>query len=200
MRILLYIGTSTGLAIYRAALDANPPQRMALLLPNHDIRAVEATDAETLAVAVAGQPPQQSFDGGQTWSVAASAPLPIGKLVQTRHGPLAPANPRLSGATAYARVATRPPVLLGAGAGGMQLFLSDDDGIHWKPVGLRGTLQGRVVALAPDPGMLRRAWAISDGGTILRSDDAGQSWQALAQAPERMCCLAVVADAGDMQP
>ncbi len=65
---ILYVGTRDGLAIYRPAAGAW--QRAGHTLAGSAIATIMALDAQTLLVAVEGQPAQQSFDGGATWSVA----------------------------------------------------------------------------------------------------------------------------------
>src|SRR5215213_6290813 len=100
---VLFVGTSDGLAIYRAA-ERGEWQRVGQTLAGAAVRAIVAADAQTLLVAADGRPPQQSFDGGATWSDAAGLPPePFGAQVATLHGPMPLAYARLSGATAYAR-------------------------------------------------------------------------------------------------
>lgn len=190
-RALLFLGTSDGLLIYRAAGDTATPVGRAL--NGHAIGAIMAIDATTLLVAAAGLPTQQSFDGGASWSDAPGATVePVGLRAATAYGPVALANPRLMGATAYARLEGRPPVLIGAGAGGALLFRSLDDGIHWEPAASPGPGFGRVTAIAPGPG--GTAWAGSDAGAVLHSKDRGASWHEVARAGAAIGSLAVVAD------
>ncbi|HMQ33632.1 MAG TPA: hypothetical protein PKD53_23065, partial [Chloroflexaceae bacterium] len=125
---LLYLGTTDGLLIYSATDAGAVPVGKAL--GGHAVTTVLAVDAATLLVAADGLPPQQSFDGGATWGAAPGAAVePIGLRAATAHGPAELRNPRLMGATAYARLAGRPAALLGAGAGGALLFRSLDDDI-----------------------------------------------------------------------
>src|SRR6187397_2469433 len=132
---LLYIGTTDGLAIYRPA-GRGGWRRAGHTLAGAAVRAILAADAETLLVAADGRPPQQSFDGGATWSDAAGPPPePIGLQVATLLGPMP---------LAYARLSSQPPVLLGAGADGSFLFRSEDDGIHWQAAQVNGDTIGRV--------------------------------------------------------
>jgi hypothetical protein len=154
------------------------------------IRAIVAVDAQTLVVAVENAPAQQSFDGGATWSEAAEAPEPIGLEVATVNGRSSLAYPRLGGATAYARLAGKPAVLLGAGAGGMALFWSEDDGIHWRPAGIADGDVGNVTALLPAPERRDSAWAGTSTGALLRSDDRGRGWRVVAREPAAILCLA----------
>ncbi len=186
---LLYLGTADGLLVYSAAASGVLPVGRAL--GGHAVSAILALDAATLLVAAAGLPPQQSFDGGASWSDAPGATIePVGLRAATLHGPVAVGNPRLMGATAYARLEGRPPVLVGAGAGGALLFRSLDDGIHWEPAALPAGGLGRVSALAPGP---VATWATTDGGLLLRSDDRGASWREVARLGLGITCLFVVA-------
>lgn len=190
---LLLVGTVDGLAIYRVeAGGALQPAGRAL--QGAAVRSIVAADALALVAAVDGRPAQQSFDGGLTWGDALGPPPePIGMRAATLRGPAELAYPRLSGATAYARVGSRPPVLIGAGAGGMMLFRSEDDGIHWQPAAMPGVAYGRVKALAPSAASGRVAWAGTDTGALLRSTDGGRSWREVARGPAPVLCLASVA-------
>jgi photosystem II stability/assembly factor-like uncharacterized protein len=189
---ILYVGGADGLAVYRAA-ERGAWRREAHALAGAAVRAIVAADALTLLVALEGQPPQQSFDGGATWSAAAGLPPePIGLRAATLHGPTSLAFPRLSGATAYARLGGKPPTLLGAGADGSFLFRSQDDGIHWQAARIDGDAIGRVTTLAPAADRHDSAWAGTETGALLRTDDRGHSWQLVAREPAAIHCLAAV--------
>jgi hypothetical protein len=189
----LLAGTRDGLVIWRAATGG------VLSLERHalagvPVSAVVAADPLTLLVAAEGLPPRQSFDGGATWIEAhGPPPEPVGLRAATLHGPAPLAYPRLSGATAYARLGGRQGPLVGAGAGGMQLFVSEDDGIHWAPARMTGSDLGRVTALAPSSLGRRSGWAGTDGGALLRTTDGGRSWREVARAEAAILCLAGVA-------
>jgi hypothetical protein len=190
---ILFVGTEDGLAIYQPA-SRGAWRRVAHVLAGCAVRALVVTDAETLLAALDGRPPQQSFDGGTTWSDATgSPPEPIGLRVATAQGPADVAYPRLRGATAYARLRTRPPALLGAGADGALLFRSEDDGIHWQPAAMPAEPVGRIVSLAPATSSAA-AWAGTASGALLRSDDRGRSWRLIAREPAGVLCLAAAAD------
>ena len=164
---------------------------MGYALAGAAVRAVVAADAQTLLIAADGRPPQQSFDGGATWSDAAGPPPePIGAQVATLHGLMPLAYARLSGATAYARLGSRPPVLLGAGADGSFLFRSEDDGIHWQAARIAVDAIGRVNTLVPAADRRAAAWAGTALGVLLRTDDHGRSWQLVAREPVAILCLA----------
>jgi photosystem II stability/assembly factor-like uncharacterized protein len=187
---LLYIGTADGLAIYRAA-GRGAWRRVGHALAGAAVRAILAADAETLLVAADGRAPQQSFDGGATWSDAAGPPPdPIGVQVATLLGPMSLTYARLSGATAYARLSSQPPVLLGAGADGSFLFRSEDDGIHWQAARVNAEAIGRVNTIVPAADRRAVAWAGTESGMLLRTDDHGRSWQIVAREPAAILCLA----------
>jgi hypothetical protein len=188
---LLLVGTADGLAIYRRARGAWA--REAQHLHGHAVRAVVAADAATLLVAADGLPPQASFDGGAHWRDSAGPPPePAGLRVATLQGPVDLANPRLQGASAYARLAGKPAVLIGAGAGGAMIFRSLDGGIHWQPCALAGAAAGRIATIVPDAAQAGGAWAGGSTGVLLRSDDSGASWRELAREPQPILCLATV--------
>jgi photosystem II stability/assembly factor-like uncharacterized protein len=187
---LLFVGTSDGLAIYRAA-KRGEWRRVSHTLVGAAVRAIVAADAETLLIAADGRQPQQSFDGGATWSDAAGPPPePIGAQVATLHGPMPLAYARLSGATAYARLSGQPPALLGAGADGSFLFRSDDDGIHWQAAQVDDDALGRVTTIVPAADHRDAAWAGTASGVLLRTADRGNSWRLVAREPAAILCLA----------
>ena len=191
---LLFAGTADGLAIYRPA-GRGAWRRVGHTLAGAAVRAIVAADAETLLVAADGRAPQQSFDGGATWSDAPGhVPEPIGLQVATLGGPMPLAYARLSGATAYARLGSRPPVLLGAGADGSFLFRSQDEGIHWQAARIDAEAIGRVNTLVPAADRRAAAWAGTEMGMLLRTNDHGHSWQLIAREPTAILCLAAVVD------
>jgi hypothetical protein len=185
---LLYLGTADGLLIYSATADGATAVGRALR--GHAVGAILALDAVTVLLAAEGLPPQQSFDGGASWHDAPGATIePVGLRAATPHGPAELRNPRLMGATAYARLAGRPTALLGAGAGGALLFRSLDDGIHWEPAPSPEG-HGRVTALTPGPGVT--AWAGTERGLLLHSDDRGATWREAARVGAGIICMAAV--------
>ena len=187
---VLYVGTGDGLAIYHAA-KRGEWRRVGHALAGAAVRAIVAADALTLLVAADGRLPQQSFDGGATWSDAAgSPPEPIGVQVATLHGPMPVAYARLSGASAYARLGGQPPALLGAGADGSFLFRSEDDGIHWQAARMDDSASGRVTTIVPAADRRDAAWAGTESGALLRTDDRGRSWQLVAREPAAILSLA----------
>ena len=192
MNSVLFVGTGDGLAIYHAA-GRGQWRRMGQALAGADVRAIVAADAQTLLVAADGRPPQQSFDGGVTWSDAAGQPPePIGAQVATLHGTVSLAYARLSGATAYARLGGHPPALLGAGADGSFLFRSEDDGIHWQAARIDDEGIGRVTTIVPAADHRDAAWAGTAAGALLRTADRGHSWQLAARELAAILFLAAV--------
>jgi photosystem II stability/assembly factor-like uncharacterized protein len=184
----LYVGTRAGLVTYRPG-GAGVWQRVSHTLAGSAISAGIALDAQTLLVAVDGQPAQQSFDGGGTWSAAATPPAPIGLQVATLHGPAVLAYPRLSGATAYARLHGKPPILIGAGAAGSLLFWSNDDGIHWAPAAMPHQI-GNITSIVPAADSHNAAWAGTTEGVLLRTGDRGHSWHMTGREPAAILSLA----------
>lgn len=186
---ILLVGTADGLAIYTATPNGSLT-RMSHALAEMAVTAIMAISADMLLAAVAAGQAQESFDGGRTWRATASAaPVPIGVQVATRHGPSSTAYPRLSGATAYARIGGTPATLLGAGAGGMLLFRSADDGIHWQPAGMDSD-PGMITTIMPAAQHRAAAWAGSNTGALLHTSDQGQTWRRVATEPAAILCLA----------
>lgn len=186
----LFVGTANGLAIYNQ-IGPDEWQRGVHVLLGQAIRAIVATDAETLLVSADGGVAQESFDGGTNWRTAGGpGPAPIGLDVATADGSAALTNPRLQAATAYARLGGRKAVLLGAGAGGLMLFRSLDNGVHWEPAGMPGAPSGRITTILPNG---NGAWAGGDDGRLLRSTDLGSNWRELAREPAAILCLAMAA-------
>jgi hypothetical protein len=185
----LFVGTAEGLVIYREV--RGEWLRGEAHLAGRAVRAIVAADAETLLVAAEGLPAQESFDGGAHWMNAAGAPPePLGLRVATTAGPIELANPRLQGASAYARLGGQRPTLIGAGAGGAMIFLSNDDGIHWAPAAIAGAAAGRIAAICPDAARPGAAWAGGSTGVLLRSLDRGRSWAEVAHEPAPILALA----------
>lgn len=190
MKSLIYIGSDAGLF----CLDSETKEWKTLPFrqAQSPIVAVRASDSETLQIRLKDDTAYQSFDGGQTWLSDPRPIEPVGLQVMTRLGPQPLTNPRLAGASAYARLASRPASLLGAGAGGMLLFRSEDDGIHWDAAQLPSEQLGMITTIVPDALETRRAWAGSISGGLLSSGDAGQTWVLVAQLPAAIRCLASV--------
>ena len=82
------------------------------------------------------------------------------------------------------------PFVMTALPGGMALFWSEDDGIHWRPAGIADGDVGFVRALVPAADRRDAAWAGTDSGALLRSDDRGRGWRVVAREPAAILCLA----------
>jgi hypothetical protein len=110
-----------------------------------------------------------SSDGGQTWAprstgIPASADvLALGELAE------------------HSLADTGPTLYVGTSAG---LFSSADSGRHWTAVA-PDQVQGRVLSLAADPAHLGWLYAGIESpqgfDNVLRSEDAGQHWGAVAR-------------------
>jgi photosystem II stability/assembly factor-like uncharacterized protein len=187
---ILLLGTADGLVMY-SAVDVTV-QRVGHVLRGQAIEAISALDDETFVVGITGGGALQSFDGGVSWLPAPQAPEPIGLHAATRAGAAPLANPRLMGATAYAYLAGKPRVLLGAGAGGSMLFRSDDNGIHWEPAALPGPF-GRVTCITPDALHAQTAWVGTADGHLLVTSDAGRSWRIAARDISPIFCIVSLA-------
>ncbi|GAB4118824.1 MAG: hypothetical protein Fur005_27140 [Roseiflexaceae bacterium] len=188
MQILL-VGTQCGLFLYQR--DGAALVLLRQLLEDLAIIAIEDLGSGVLRVAGSDGSVRQSYDAGVSWHPdAGSPPAPLAPTnALTTHGPVPLQNPRLRGATAHARLGGRAPILIGAGAGGMMIFRSEDDGIHWQAAQMLGGPYGNVTTLAPDLDRRDVAWAATDQGAILRSGDRGTTWKHAAQAPCGVRCL-----------
>ncbi len=169
---MLFIGTEAGLLAWDGLTSALPR----MILAGRRVEALEALDAATLVAGCGDAGGWMSFDGGASWHVAPRVPQPPGARVVQRQGLSAVALPRLSGATAYAALEGRVPVLLGAGAAGAQLFRSEDGGIHWQAARMPAERIGAVTCLAPSGDDPAAAWAGTADGMLLQTRDAGRSW------------------------
>jgi photosystem II stability/assembly factor-like uncharacterized protein len=192
---IVYVGSDDGLVTYSDPGGIGRWRRVGHELHGHAITAIATKGALIIRVAATGLGVQRSNDGGQGWQPAPDCDAPSAanpSLVATTSGLVQLANPRLRGATAFARLAGRHPVLLGAGAGGTMLFRSEDDGIHWQAAEVKIEALGRVSVIVPASYHMDIAWAGTEIGQLLRSDDRGRSWELVAQEPVAIRSLAVV--------
>lgn len=190
-REIVFVGTSTGL--FRCAHTASG-WNATPLRTGASISRITAFDSSMLLIIEGEDTSWQTFDGGATWQEGGAVPtLPAPPLVQTVHGPATLPNPRLSLAIAYARLPDRNGTLLGAGANGMLLFRSDDEGIHWEPAAAPLDA-GRIAALVPSAHQPATAWAGTERGAILRTANAGITWAQVLQVEGAVLALAPVAD------
>ncbi len=70
------------------------------------------------------------------------------------------------------------------------MFWSQDDGIHWAPAAMPREPIGSIASIVPATDSRSAAWAGSDTGALLRSNDRSQSWQVVAHEPAAILSLA----------
>ena len=188
---LVYVGTDAGLVVLSDPGATGRWRQVAQHLQDQAIEALVAIDALTISLRIAGSG-WLSSDGGQQWEASGNlGPEPIGTQVATAKGPIAQTHPRLMGATAFARLEGKEPVLVGAGAGGNMLFRSLDDGIHWRPAALAAPI-APITTIVPASYHIDTAWAGTQQGELLRSDDRGETWHIVTSDLPPITCLAVV--------
>lgn len=199
---IVYVGTADGLTIYTDPSGKGKWGRREHSLAGQRILAILAVDDRTLIVAPQGESPLFSADGGQSWGAAPSGDVQqleeflrgAGQVVNTAHGPAhwkgdqAPAP----GAVALALLAGKEEVLLAAIAGGTALVRSEDNGATWQQCAVAGGLKGGVTTIVPSSYHMDYAWAGTDAGQLLRSDDRGRSWSEVGVEPAAIQSLAIV--------
>ncbi len=198
---IVYVGTTDGLAIYSDPGGTGRWRRVGHSLQGKAVRALLADDALTL-IAVADGAALRTADGGQTWAAApdgeAADLLDLagfgGLVVATAHGPARwrGAQAPAPGASAMAILAGKQETLIAAVAGGTSLVRSEDGGASWAPAKVEGDLLGSVAVLMPSSYHMDIAWAGTDQGQLLRSDDRGRTWREVAREPAGVLSLAVV--------
>ncbi|HMQ34726.1 MAG TPA: hypothetical protein PKD53_28575 [Chloroflexaceae bacterium] len=198
---IVYVGTTDGLATYSDPGGTGRWRRVGHSLEGRAVRALLAADALTLLAAVNGAA-LRTADGGQSWAAApegeaaglldlAAAGEPV---LATAHGPArwrgehAPAP----GAAALALLAGKQETLIAAIAGGTSLVRSEDGGASWAPVTVEGGLLGGIAVIAPSSYHMDIAWAGTDQGQLLRSDDRGRTWREVGRERAGVLSLAVV--------
>lgn len=198
---IVYAGTTDGLVTYSDPGGTGRWRRVAQTLEGRAVRALLAADALTLLAVVEGGA-LRSADGGQSWSAApgdeaagllALADAP-GPTVATAHGPAQWRGERAPapGAAALALLAGKQETLIAAVDGGAGLSRSEDGGASWAPTTVEGGLRGSVRALVPASYHMDIAWAGTDQGQLLRSDDRGRTWREVAREQAGILSLAVV--------
>lgn len=198
---IVYAGTTDGLVTYSDPGGTGRWRRVAQTLAGRPVRALLAADALTL-LAVVERGALRSTDGGQSWSTApddeAGGLLALadaqGAVVATAHGPAQWRGDRTPapGAAALAMLAGKQETLLAAMDGGASLLRSEDGGASWQPATVDGELRGAVRALVPASYHMDIAWAGTDQGQLLRSDDRGRTWREVAREQAGILSLAVV--------
>jgi photosystem II stability/assembly factor-like uncharacterized protein len=199
---IVYVGTANGLATYSDPGGTGKWRRRWQTLAGQGILAILAVDEQTLVVAPAGAAPLYSSDGGQSWSEAPAGDArqleqllaAEGPLLNTAHGPglWRGAHPPAPGAVALALLAGKEEVLLAAIAGGTTLVRSEDGGTSWQEATVAGGLRGGVTTIVPASYHMDYAWAGTDAGQLLRSDDRGRSWVEIGSEPASILSLAIV--------
>lgn len=198
---IVYVGTSDGLAIYSDPGGTGRWRRVGQTLEGRAVRALLAADALTL-LAIVDAAALRTADGGQTWDTApdseAAGLLALAQgselVVATAHGPArwrgehAPAP----GAAALAILAGKQETMLAAIAEGTALVRSEDGGASWEQAAVEGGLLGGVQTLVPASYHMDFAWAGTDQGQLLRSDDRGRTWREVASERNPILSLAVV--------
>ena len=69
---------------------------------------------------------------------------------------------------------------------------SEDGGASWERAAVEGELAGVVTTIVPASYHMDYAWAGTDAGQLLRSDDRGRTWRAVATEPAAIRSIAVV--------
>jgi photosystem II stability/assembly factor-like uncharacterized protein len=199
---IVYVGTADGLATYADPGNTGRWRRVGHTLAGKTIAALIASDHLTLMVATPDGEALQSGDGGQSWSPASESDAAslaaltdaLGPVIVTNHGPArwkAQHTPE-PGTVTMAMLAGNQEVLLAAVAGGASLVRSENGGATWEQARVEGGLTGAVRSIAPANYHFDYAWAGTDAGQLLRSEDRGRSWRAVATEPAPIHSLAVV--------
>ncbi len=80
------------------------------------------------------------------------------------------------------------------GSPGTKVFFTPDAGLSWQTFSTRQNAPLRAIHFADD----RHGWAVGDFGTILASDDGGQTWRRQRAGGTRAALMAVFADGRDL--
>lgn len=196
---VVYVGTAAGLVIYSDPGGSGRWRRVGMSLEGRAIEALSAVDALSLLALAAGAA-LRSVDGGQSWADASEAeaaalralhagPAP---MIATAHGPARWRGEHAPAATALALLAGKQELLLAALGAGATMARSEDGGVTWAPATVVGALTGHVQTIMPASYHMDIAWAGTDDGQLLRSNDRGRTWQVIAQEPAAILSLAVV--------
>jgi photosystem II stability/assembly factor-like uncharacterized protein len=123
---------------------------------------------------------KKSVDGGSTWSDALAGAVYSILFDSRRPG------------TIYAGSSLYEPSFYYPFGWGFAVHTSHDDGATWSRVG--GESEGGILALATDPFSQDIVYAGTNAGTILRSPDAGASWERWSRHQPSIFVLTLVAD------
>ncbi|NJN15279.1 MAG: hypothetical protein HC822_02745 [Oscillochloris sp.] len=198
---IIYVGTQNGLLTFSNPGAAKNWRRIGHTLEGTAIRAILAADALHLTV-ITDTGAQRTEDGAQTWGRAEPGD---GERLQTlldNGEPLLATAQGLArwpgdhapapGTRALAMLSGKQEVLLAAIAGGTTLLRSEDGGAHWAPGELNAELQGSVSVIMPSSYHIDTAWAGTDAGELLCSDDRGRSWAVVGSADAPILSLAIL--------
>lgn len=199
---IVYVGTADGLATYADPGSTGRWRRVGHSLAGKAVGAIIAADQQTLMIATEDGQTLHSDDGGQTWAPATGADAENlkaflnapGPVIATAHGPAhwKREHPPAPGTVTMALLAGKQEVLLAAIAGGTALMRSEDGGATWQQATVEGELAGGVTTIVPASYHMDYAWAGTDQGQLLRSQDRGRSWHIVATEPAPIRSLAIV--------
>ncbi|PDV98327.1 WD40/YVTN/BNR-like repeat-containing protein [Candidatus Chloroploca asiatica] len=199
---LVYVGTTNGLVIYSDPGGTGRWRRVAHVLDGQAIDAMLAVDALVVMVVTHDGKALRTLDGGEHWAEApaddAETLLALvhsdETVVATAQGPARWRDARFvaTDTRALALLSGKQEVLLAATAGGTRLVRSEDGGASWESAEVACPLAGGVCTIAPASYHMDVAWAGTDGGQLLCSDDRGRHWHEVTQEDAGVLSLAVV--------
>lgn len=199
---LVYVGTTDGLVIYSDPGGIGRWRRVGHVLDGQAIDAMLAVDALVVMVVTHDGKALRTLDGGEHWAEApaedAASLLALVNsdepVVATAHGPARWRDARFvaTNARALALLSGKQEVLLAATAGGTILVRSEDGGSSWESAEVACPLAGGVCTIVPASYHMDVAWAGTDGGQLLCSDDRGRHWREVTQENAGVLSLAVV--------
>ena len=116
-------------------------------------------------------------DLGHTWQTP-QAPVPAGAAIQFD----------------FHDVAVRNTKVWIAGTPGTRIFFTPDAGLSWQVFSTRQNAPLRAIHFADD----LHGWAVGDFGTILATEDGGQTWRRQRAGGTRAALLAVFANGANL--
>lgn len=179
---LLYIGTEDGLITVSDPGGTGRWRKIAHSLQGHTIHTIIVQSPLHLVVHT-NSVLQQSHDGGMRWEIVPEPAPPLPTPDQQLWVVLPGKQETI--------LALQPDA-----AGTPTLARSEDGGASWhyptytSSTGVAGVLPGAVTVLVPVAHHRDIAWAGTDTGHVLRTDDRGQSWQIVAQDMQAIRSLA----------
>lgn len=198
---IVYVGTDNGLVTFSDPGGIGRWRRVGHSLEGLSIRAILASEALILTVADASGATRRTEDGGQTWGPASAEDTELLTALLGAAGPLVATAQGLGqwrgdhapapGAKALALLSGKQEVLIAAIAGGTVLMRSEDGGASWEQATTSAPLAGNVTIITPASYHMDMAWAGTDAGQLLRSDDRGRAWTVVAAGEAPIRALAV---------